>query len=395
MFGLRDKPVPKGHLLAGKVIYWPLLCLMIVLAPVPACQSASIGPAPKFTQPEVQTVKRTAWEEMVEAARKEGSVNIYGSVLGAASGAVRSAGREKFGLNVDIIEGRPEQTVAKLTAEIRAGLHLGDLGLMGRPDFINDVRPLGITAPLAPLLILPEITDPANWRNGKIPYTDKDGHSIGMVAMAIYVSIYNTDVVQGTEIGSFMDYLQPKWKGKIVLSDPGIVGGANNFFTHLASNVFGMEKTVEILRQLAAQEPVVTRDQRLLLEWVARGKYPVGIGHSSAMYAEFKRLGAPITLAILKEPPHLSSGSGNIFVFDKAPHPNAAKLLLNWLLSKEGASVWSSAHGYPSQRVDAPNEGFDPSIVPRDGTFLPDETYLRAQGEMRQIAGQIFAGLRK
>lgn len=337
----------------------------------------------------------SAWDELVNAAKKEGEVMVYASELGAAQNALKKAFREKFGIAVDFIAGRPQETLAKLAAERRAGLYLGDAGLMGRDSFINEVRPLGATVPLPPLFVLPEVTDLSKWRDGKLLYLDKEQHSLIMVGQANYPSIRNTDLVKEGEIKSFLDYLEPKWKGKIVLSDPALGGSASNYFTYMATKVFGMEKTLEILHKLAAQEPMVTRNQRLFTEWVAKGKYPIGIGHSLAQLAEFRKAGAPLALVSHKEPPYVAAGSGNIFIFDKAPHPNAAKLFLNWILTKEGATVWSQGQGYPSLRLDVTTEGFDPvSVLPPGATF-PDEAYFRAQGEMRKISGDIFARLLK
>ncbi len=347
--------------------------------------AATISPSP---------VSRNAWDDLVSRAKQEGTVSVYAGVLGGAKQALFTF-RDKYGINVDIVEGRPAETLAKINAERRAGLYLGDVLFAGNSMFIADISPLGITVPLAPLLVLPEVTDPSKWRTGRVPYLGSEGHAIVMVAMAVPVSFYNTDMVKKGEITSFLDYLTPTWKGKIVLSDPAVTGNSNNFFTLMVTDIFGKEKTLEILRQLAAQEPIMTRDDRLLLEWVARGKYPVGIGPSAAVYSEFEKLGAPIAYAKLKEPPFVSSGAGVLVAFDKAPHPNAAKLLVNWLLSKEGATSWANAHGYPSQRVDVPTDGFDPMLVPPPDAPTPGEEYLRIQSEMREVAGQIFSNLRR
>ncbi len=336
-----------------------------------------------------------AWDNLVKAAKEEGTVTIYGAELGAAKDAIREAFKGKYGIDLDATEGRPAEILAKITAERRAGLYLDDVGLIGNSTYVADIKPMNITVPLPPLLLLPEVTDTSKWRSGRLPFLDKENHSLAMVAMAIPCSIYNTDMVKDGEITSFLDYLTPKWKGKIVLSDPAVAGTSNNFFTLMATDIFGREKTLEILRQLAAQDPIMTRDQRMLLEWIARGKYPVAIGQSSAMFSEFKRLGAPIAFARLKEPPFIASGAGNLFVFDKVPHPNATKLFVNWLLTKEGSTIWSRGQGYPSQRLDVPKDDFDPVLLPPPGVDIPGEDYLQAQGDMRKVGQDLFAGLRK
>ncbi len=361
-----------------------------------ACGPAPVSPTPQAAAPaKPGPAGVNAWDELVRAAQKEGNVTIYGAELGGAKEAIREAFRAKYGIVVDSTEGRPAEILAKLNAERRAGLFLADIGLIGNSTYVADIKPLGITVPLMDILVLPEVIDGTRWRTGQLPFLDEGRHSLAMVAMAVPVSIRNTDMVKAGDIGSFLDYLTPKWKDKFVLSDPAVAGSSNNFLTLMATENWGLEKTVDVMRQMAAQDPVMTRDQRLLIEWVARGKYAVGIGQSAARFAEFQQIGAPVAYVALKEPPFVSSGAGNIFVFDKAAHPNAAKLFANWLLSKEGATIWSRGQGYPSQRLDVPKDQFDPLVIPPPGANIPGENYLKLQGELRKVAQDIFAKARK
>jgi len=89
-------------------------------------------------------------------------------------------------------------------------------------------------------------------------------------------------------------------------------------------------------------------------------------------------MGAPFAFIDVKEPRRLNSGYGIICVFKKAPHPNATKLFVNWLLSKEGSSVFARATQYASTRADVPPEGILPIMVPRPGDVCPeaDENYI-------------------
>ncbi len=149
------------------------------------------------------------------------------------------------------------------------------------------------------------------------------------------------------------------------------------------------------MREFVKQEPVISRDNRQLVEWVAKGEYPVGVSASLTVTAQFKQLGAPIGYAGLRDKPFLSPGPGNIYVFDKAPHPHAAKLYINWLLSREGAELWVPAHGYPSLRLDvAANNAIDPALIPpKDVSITKDASYLKLQGEMRNAANEVFKDL--
>ncbi|MDZ4247574.1 MAG: extracellular solute-binding protein, partial [Dehalococcoidia bacterium] len=173
------------------------------------------------------------------------------------------------------------------------------------------------------------------------------------VQMAIPHAVANSDTVKGGQLTSFLDLLKPEWKGKIVFSDPSISGTSPNLLTAFYEH-FGEAKAMEIFQQLKAQEPVITRDQRQLLEWVAKDKYPIGLGQSMSLFSEFKRAQAPVRTLNFSEPRFISGGPGNLVIFDKAPHPNAAKLYANWLLSKEGMTLWSTITGWPPTRKDVP-----------------------------------------
>ncbi len=146
------------------------------------------------------------------------------------------------------------------------------------------------------------------------------------------------------------------------------------------------------MKALAAQDPVILRDLRSTAEWVARGKYYIGWGPDKAAHVEFIRSGAHLSYPTLKEPRPTTSASANLMLFDKAPHPNAAKVFTNWIMSKEGATVFSHAYGMSSTRRDVSTEGIDPALLLKPGEIILGEDYQLAKGEMRKLAREIFRG---
>lgn len=332
-----------------------------------------------------------AWDELVRAAQQEGTLNIYGSEIAPAVAPIREAFRQKFGITIEAVFGRPPEVLAKITAERRAGLYLADVGHLGETTQIKDVKPLGVTVPLSGLLVSPEVTNPERWMRGRLPFVDEDNHVLVFMAMATPGIMVNTDVVKESDIASFLDIVKPQWKGKIVLSDPRVSGPAPNQMANMV-RVYGRERAIELFKQLAALDPMITRDVRLLTEWVARGKYPVSYGASPTAYGEFKNAGAPIRFAAVKEPTYFTGGPGNISVFSNNPHPKATQLYINWILGKEGSTIWSKSTGYPSGRADVSKEGMDPSFVPRGDETFPDLETLDLRLEIRNIAAEIFRG---
>jgi len=84
-------------------------------------------------------------------------------------------------------------------------------------------------------------------------------------------------------------------------------------------------------------------------------------------------------------------------VLDKPAHPNAAKLFVNWLLTKEGQTIFAAAFGYPSRRVDVPQDLFDPRLFPRPGEKVIEDSEVETmwRGNAIPIAKQIFGHLLK
>ncbi len=331
------------------------------------------------------------WSNLVAAAQKEGKVIVVGETLAPAKDALLQAFKAKYGINVEIMDGRGSEMVAKFMAERQAGLYQRDVGLMGISTIVIEIKPQGITAPLETILLLPEVLEGGKWRGGQLPFIDKEHHALALTAMAVPCMIINTGLVPAGDIRQHTDLLQPKWKGKIVMTDASTSGSGNNWFTHIMTNVYGQEKGRQFMQSLAKQDLMVTRDSRLQVEWVARGKYPVGLAFSMSLATSFRKAGAPIAFPALTEPSYLSGGSGNLFIFDKAPHPNAAKLFANWLLSQEGSKVFAPALGYPSLRLDVPNDFVEAALIPPPGmTFRGQDDYVRSRGKMRKLAAEIF-----
>ncbi len=339
-----------------------------------------------------------AWESLVAAGKKEGRLTIYTSQRPDAREAITRAMKEKYGIEVDFVAGRASEVVSKLKAERQAGLYLADAGLMGPTTFINELVPMNALVPLDPVLVLPEVKDPSKWLDNRLPYLDKAHMAFRVVMTALPFYTRNTDLVKEDEINYSTDLLNPKWKGKIALNDPSISGNAADWFAFTLIEKMGMEKGLQFMKDLAKQQPQVTRDERLLAEWIAKGKFAIGVGSSPSAPAEFIKMKAPIAFIETREPKSMSSGSGLLQVFKDGPHPNAARVFANWILSREGSSIYAPASEYPSARVDVPKDSFLPALVPKPGDVDPVEkfeNYEKRKGDLRKVSGEIFGALAK
>ena len=150
----------------------------------------------------------------------------------------------------------------------------------------------------------------------------------------------NTDFVKPEEIRSAKDLLNPKWKGKIATEDPRLPGGSGvqsavHFYTQMGP---------EFVKQLYVdQEPVIQRDRRLLTDWMARGTQPIcltcHIDDARTLIKEGYKLVEVFELSDMKN--RITPTPSLLSYANKAPHPNAARIFVNWMASKEGLELYS------------------------------------------------------
>ncbi len=363
-----------------------LACLAASTEPAaaaPQAKTAKAAPAPKTPDP-------AEWDTLVKNARKEGRVAIYGSVIGNTAGQLQRAFRDRYGINLEFFQGRGAEIIEKLLTERRAGLYVADIGIGGLTTYVGVIAPANIVVPLEPLIVTDEVKDGTKWRAGRIPFLDKKKQVVALAALAsLYITVNGT-MVKESEITSFNDLLDPKWKGKIVINDPTSSGRGNSWFTYMLLKLHGREKGKEYMKKLVLNQPVVMRDERLQTEWVARGKYPVLIGAKPTVIETFVTAGAPLKWVKVREQAPLSSGSLNLNALQNAPHPNAQKLFVNWILGREAGEIIAKTSGYPSERTDVARTGFDPSLLPGPNDVLEDEDYLLQKSELQKIASEIF-----
>lgn len=334
------------------------------------------------------------WEQKLQAAKKEGKLVFYSVFNPQSRIAVGKAFKEKFGIEIEFVLGSGNELPRKLENERRAGLKLADVYNSGY-SMLTLVKPTGALEPLAPHLILPEVLDGKVWIGGKAPYLDKDGQIFTTLAGANYHLVINTDMVKEGQIKSYADLLKPEWEGKILMFDPTIGGGGNEWISTMLLNVMGMEKGKEFMLQFARQKPVIIRDTRLTAEWVAKGKYPLVIGGYKQGISEFQDAGAPLKYQKTIEGGVVGYSGGMLGKVEGGPNPNAATVFINWLLAKEGQTIYAKNYGFPSARTDVPTEGLDPTLVPVPGEklLLVDEEWFLERDKLTPLIREIFRGL--
>ena len=340
------------------------------------------------------------WDKTVAAAKAEGQVTVY---VHSTYGPVLSSGAfEKAfpGIKLTMVSGVENDLERRFTSERRAGKFLADVfmvGVLRSYDFMQ----AKFLDPIKPVLVLPEVVDESKWWQGKHHYSDPERkYLFRYVASAQYGQIsYNTQLVQPKEFTSFWDFLQPKWKGKILSRDirlPGSGGSAIRLF------YYHPEMGPEFVRKLFAETDITLfRDRRQGLDWLATGKFPICFWCEGVDKANTQ--GLPVdTFGRMKEGAGLSAGQAILTLVNQAPHANAAKVFINWFLSRDGQVNFQKALGKADEgspdslRIDIAKDEVDPKSRRLDGVkYLDTDQWLAMKPVLKVVDDALAAAGKK
>lgn len=355
----------------------------------PASPPAIMPPAAGSTS---QLPWEREWNNILTESRKEGRVVIFSTAGATTREALSAAFKNKYNISPEFLGGRSEELNLRLIREYNTGLFFADVFLGGVSPTTTQLKPAGVLDSLEPVLILPEVLDQSKWWQSKFPWIDKDKVIIASLAFPLIPFVINTNLASVEDFKSWNDLLNTKWKGKISVDNPTIGGPGLAWFSVVGEKIMGYD----YLRQLVKQEPAISRDWRLQIEWLAQGKHAVAMAPLSGPVAEFLEAGAPLKIVMPREGHGLSTGNGGISLVKKAPHPYAARLFINWLLSKEGMSVFSKAELADSARLDIPLDAIPEAKRRQAGInyFMRDqEEFLLRTTEFLEKARDIFGPL--
>lgn len=376
---------------ALSLAYSLVLLSLFYLAGCAAAEKTKSQVASSF--PDAETKQQAAsWqkelEELLNSARKEGRVVVYSTIGFEPRVALTSSFQDKYRITPEFIAGRGAEISQRIFMERKANLYLADVYIGGPTTLTNELKPAGVFEPLTPYLFFPEVLKPDAWYGGAMPYLDKEKIALAFAAYTSPSIAINTELVRESEVKSYRDLLSPKWKGKIAINDPSVAGTGSTWFSMVATKIMDLN----FMRDLAKQSPVITRDQRQQVDWLAKGKFAIAISPKPEIMGEFIQAGAPIKNLAPVEGMYLTMGSGNAAIFNKAPHPKAARLFINWLLSREGQITYSKTMNVQSAREDVPVDHLDLIRVRQPGVkyFTHTEESLMNETRMWEISREIF-----
>ena len=303
---------------------------------------------------EVRASWQEEWDRTVKAAEQEGQVVFYS--LGEVGDVFVNGGFQKRfpKIKISVVSARGAEHVPRIMAERRAGKFLADVADLGNtsPYTLYQSKVLD---PITSAFVLPEVKDESKWWQGRQHFIDPEGKYILVyVGAPLYLVGYNTNLVNPSEFKSYWDLLNPKWKGKIVAFDPqagGFSATRDRFFYH------NPELGAQFLRRLFSEmELTLYRRFPQGEDWLATGKFTLCLCRHQSI-SEAKNQGLPVDLiepSAFKEGVGVETRAKTLVLMNKAPHPNAAKVFINWFLSRDGQIDFQKTSG---RFVDAGAEG--------------------------------------
>lgn len=324
---------------------------------------------------------QTDWERTLKAAEAEGAVTIY--MTQAFESVFREGFQKRFSkIKVNSVTGRGFQLAQRIMNERRGDKYIPDLYIGGNVSPLTVFHKARILEPIKPLLVLPEVLDPAAWFEGQHHYNDPERQYIYIFEGTPRSGeiTYNTNLVNPAEFRSYRNLLDPKWKGKIVTVDPLIAGPINSaqvlFFKH-------PELGPEFVRRLYGEtDMTIVRANEQLMDWLSAGKFAMGFGARDVDNAIAQ--GLPLNQfppGHMKEGASLAAYNGTLSFFNRAPHPNAAKIAVNWLLSREGQSTWLDHNARTVGQYDSLREDIAKDKVSEHSRRVKGGRYLEMKPE--------------
>lgn len=311
---------------------------------------------------------------VLEGAKKEREVVVYTSLNLKDSVPISEAFEKKYGVKVALWRASSEKVVQRALTEARAGRYTPDVFETNGPEMEIFFREK----------LLEEFYSPS-FKDIPAAAFPKHRHYVAD-RFNFFVIGYNTNLVKAADVpNAYEDLLKPHWIGKI-----GIEASDVDWFGSLVK-AMGEKEGLAFFRKIAESRPQIRTGHTLLAELVAAGEFPIAISVYNHNIERLSQKGAPVQWKALA--PTLGRPNG-IGVARHAPHPHAALLFVDFMLSREGQELIKERNRVPSSSaVDSPLNKFkyqmiDPTVVLDESAKwekLWSELFLKGQAIKKEV----------
>ena len=302
-------------------------------------------------------------QRLIERARQEGTLVLYTSLATSESVPLTQAFEKKYGVKVQLWRSLSDAVVQRALNEAKARRHNVDVIETNAPELEALARERVTARFFSPYIAdIPAWGVPPHrmWISDRVDY---------------FVVAFNTAKVRREELpATYEGFLDPKWKGRI-----GLEATDQEWLAGLAKH-WGEKRALEFFRGLVAMRPDVRKGHVLLSEMVAAGEVPVSLTNYASNADSMKRRDKPIDWKPVE--PVIGRPQA-IGLAANAPHPNAALLFADFVLSPEGQQLFNSMGRFPSSQKVKSNIGGFPYLMLDPITLIDeDEKWLKFWNEL-------------
>jgi len=308
-------------------------------------------------------------KEVIEGGRKEGQLVFYSGMPIPDAQAILSALEKKYPfIKTTFYRATGSALVSRIQTEQRAGTHIWDV--MNSTGF-------------EPYALLEQgyfaKYDSAERKNFPEGHKDNDGMWATMYTTPMVVS-YNSQLVAPADLPKdYVDLLSPKWKGRLGMDSSDLEWYAN------LRKIWGAEKARSFLEGLKKQDVRFAQGRTMLTGLLSGGEIALLVNNFLQNVIEAKRKGSPVEFVALDP---VVSAAGLVGINKLAPHPNAARLFVDFVLSREGQELIVKTDR-SSVRKDVAGNPLDliknARIVPSDLSL--GKNYVQIRDEYRDLLG--------
>jgi iron(III) transport system substrate-binding protein len=307
------------------------------------------------------------WQKTVDAANAEGSLILYSQPnQDARNFLLREFGKAypQIKLSLSVLDS--SEFVTRIRTERGAGKYLWDVALAGPPGGVA-LSHDGILDPILPEILDPATKDPDLWGGWHDAFMDTAGQYVFAMARFIAGPWYNALKIPPEKVASdgLKLLLDPSAKGKIAWHDPTLTGSGQSY-----AYLLRVKLGDDALKTLVLDQKIDFVSQQFqVVDAIARSTANIGIGPPvRSLIGTYTKAGVKADVRSFGNSPdnNLEAiGGGALFVFKDRPHPHAARVFINWLLSKDMQEGMAKATEQASRRGDVPV------------TTQPDETPVK------------------
>ena len=274
-------------------------------------------------------------QRLVAAAKAEGTLTLYTTIAEKDLVVLIGPFEKKYDIKVKVWRAGTDKVLQRTLTEAQAKRYEVDAVHFGAPemDILRREKLLRpVLSPHFKQLIASAVPTHREWT---------------ATLLSVWVQAYNTNVIKKSDLPkTYFDFLDPKWKGKL-----GIEVKNEDWFSSVATELGG-EKGVNFFRELVAKNGISTRQGHTLLNnMVVSGEVPLALTVYNYMPEASKKKGAPIDWFVIE--PAIARANA-IGIARNAPHPNAAMLFFDFMLSDAQALMQSIDYVPTSAGVDHP-----------------------------------------